>query len=125
VDGKSHKRDLCLSNLCYEMFPVLEERRKQTAGTLSGGEQQMLAIGRALLCKPKLLMFDEPSMGLAPYLVEKAANIIRDINARAQQCNWSNRMLFWRSKCLITPMCSKRERLLWLASQKRCSKMNM
>lgn len=62
-------------------FPRLKERRKQLAGTLSGGEQQMLAMGRALMSKPKLLMMDEPSMGLAPILVQEIFNIIQEINA--------------------------------------------
>ena len=65
----------------YERFPRLKERRKQFAGTLSGGEQQMLAIGRALMSQPKLLMLDEPSMGLAPLLVEQIFGIIRELNA--------------------------------------------
>ena len=64
----------------YERFPRLKERRKQIAGTLSGGEQQMLAMGRALMSKPKLLMLDEPSMGLAPILVEQIFDIIRELN---------------------------------------------
>ena len=64
----------------YRRFPRLEERRKQTAGTLSGGEQQMLAMGRALMSKPKLLMLDEPSMGLAPILVEQIFDIIRELH---------------------------------------------
>ena len=64
----------------YRRFPRLEERRKQTAGTLSGGEQQMLAMGRALMSKPKLLMLDEPSMGLAPLLVEQIFDIILSLN---------------------------------------------
>ena len=64
----------------YKQFPRLLERRRQIAGTLSGGEQQMLAIGRALMSHPKLLMLDEPSMGLAPILVEQIFDIIRELN---------------------------------------------
>ncbi|MBQ0134376.1 MAG: ABC transporter ATP-binding protein [Clostridiales bacterium] len=64
----------------YEQFPRLEERKNQTAGTLSGGEQQMLAMGRALMSQPKLLMLDEPSMGLAPILVEQIFDIIRQLH---------------------------------------------
>jgi branched-chain amino acid transport system ATP-binding protein len=64
----------------YSLFPRLEERKSQKAGTLSGGEQQMLAIGRALMARPKLLMLDEPSMGLAPIFVDRIFEIIREIN---------------------------------------------
>jgi branched-chain amino acid transport system ATP-binding protein len=63
----------------FEIFPRLRERRRQLAGTLSGGEQQMLAIGRGLMSKPKLLMFDEPSLGLAPILVRDILNVIKRI----------------------------------------------
>ncbi len=66
---------------CYGLFPVLAERREQRAGTLSGGEQQMLAIGRALMARPTLLLLDEPSLGLAPLVVRKIFQIIREINA--------------------------------------------
>jgi len=66
--------------LVYDRFPRLKERRRQVAGTLSGGEQQMLAMGRAMMSRPKLLMLDEPSMGLAPILVEEIFDIIKTLN---------------------------------------------
>ena len=75
--GKGVDEDL---ERVYEQFPRLKERRKQTAGTLSGGEQQMLAMGRALMSRPKLLMLDEPSMGLAPILVEQIFEIIKSLH---------------------------------------------
>jgi len=64
----------------FSLFPRLAERKTQKAGTMSGGEQQMLAIGRALMARPKLLLLDEPSMGLAPIFVEKIFEIVREIN---------------------------------------------
>ena len=67
---------------CYGLFPVLAERREQRAGTLSGGEQQMLAIGRALMARPRLLLLDEPSLGLAPLIVRKIFQIVREINGQ-------------------------------------------
>ena len=76
-DNAAFRRDL---EAMYERFPRLAERRSQIAGTLSGGEQQMLAISRALMCHPKLLMLDEPSMGLSPLLVNQVFEIIKDIN---------------------------------------------
>lgn len=66
----------------FTLFPRLKERRTQIAGTLSGGEQQMLAMGRALMSRPKLLMLDEPSLGLAPILIETIFSIVREINAQ-------------------------------------------
>jgi len=76
-DQAKFKEDL--ENI-YARFPRLAERRNQIAGTLSGGEQQMLAMGRALMCHPKLLMLDEPSMGLSPLLVDQVFELIKDIN---------------------------------------------
>jgi branched-chain amino acid transport system ATP-binding protein len=76
-DRSSFKEDL---ERVYSLFPRLEERKHQKAGTLSGGEQQMCAIGRALMARPKLLLLDEPSMGLAPIFVEKIFEIVGEIN---------------------------------------------
>ena len=70
----------------YELFPVLAERRAQAAGTLSGGEQQMLAIGRCLMGAPELVMFDEPSLGLAPAIVQSVLKTVRDLNRDGLTC---------------------------------------
>jgi len=76
-DVDTIKKDL---DWVYSLFPILKERNWQMAGTLSGGEQQMLAVGRALMSKPKLLMMDEPSLGLAPLIVKEIFNIIKEIH---------------------------------------------
>ena len=75
------ERDETLAEV-HELFPILRERSRQTASTMSGGQQQMLAIGRALMARPRLLMLDEPSLGLAPKLVVDVFNIVREINGR-------------------------------------------
>ena len=79
--GRSDKSNIKADmDRVYELFPRLQERRKQLGGTLSGGEQQMLAMGRALMAKPKMVMLDEPSLGLAPKLVETIFQIVKEIN---------------------------------------------
>ncbi|MGB2689256.1 MAG: ATP-binding cassette domain-containing protein, partial [Desulfobacterales bacterium] len=77
-EAKSKRKETM--EYAYSLFPRLKERRKQMAGTLSGGEQQMLAVGRGLMSRPKLMMFDEPSLGLAPILVQDIFNLIKKIN---------------------------------------------
>ena len=77
---RTDEESLEMRTRVYESFPRLKERRQQAGGTLSGGEQQMLAMGRALMSKPKLMMLDEPSMGLAPILVQEIFDIIKELN---------------------------------------------
>jgi len=77
---KDHEQIAKDLEMVYKRFPRLKERKNQSGGTLSGGEQQMLAMGRALMSRPKILLLDEPSMGLAPLLVDEIFNIIKDIN---------------------------------------------
>lgn len=79
--------------MVYKRFPRLEERKNQLAGTLSGGEQQMLAMGRALMSHPKIIVMDEPSMGLSPILVNEIFDIIKEVSA------WRNHSTSCRTKC--------------------------
>ena len=81
LKGEAKKEREITKQLVFELFPRLLERRRQLAGTLSGGEQQMLAMGRGLMSKPKLQMFDEPSLGLSPILVKDIFNVIKRIKA--------------------------------------------
>jgi branched-chain amino acid transport system ATP-binding protein len=99
ADQKKIQRDL--DNVC-DFFPVLRERKRQRAGSLSGGEQQMAAIARTMMGHPTLLMFDEPSLGLAPLLVDQIATIIKDINEQGttvllveQNANMALQMADW------------------------------
>ena len=92
----------------YDLFPRLKEREWQQAGTLSGGEQQMLAVGRALMAKPKLIMMDEPSLGLAPIVVRGIFEIIREINRQGitvllieQNANMALKVADWAYVCLL------------------------
>ncbi|NOY63989.1 MAG: ABC transporter ATP-binding protein [Nitrospirae bacterium] len=79
LKGEAKRQREKTKEMVFELFPRLKERRRQIAGTLSGGEQQMLAIGRGLMAKPRLMMFDEPSLGLAPILVKEIFNVIKKI----------------------------------------------
>ena len=80
--GQSRAKRLDTMENVFTLFPRLRERRRQMAGTLSGGEQQMLAVGRGLMSLPKLMMFDEPSLGLAPILVQEIFHMVRNVNAQ-------------------------------------------
>ena len=82
IHGSDHSRIQKNLNDVFELFPILNDRQSQMAGTLSGGEQQMLVIGRSLMSNPKLLMLDEPSLGIAPLVVARIFEVIREINRR-------------------------------------------
>jgi len=83
VHGGNREKTQKNMSLAYDLFPILKERQHQIAGTLSGGEQQMLVIGRSLMSNPRLLMLDEPSLGLAPLVVERIFEIIQEIHQRS------------------------------------------
>ena len=89
------------------LFPVLAERAGQAAGTLSGGEQQMLAIGRCLMGAPELVMFDEPSLGLAPTIVQQVLRTIRDLNREGLTCVLVEQNVAVSLKLAARPMCSR------------------
>lgn len=107
----------------YELFPRLKERSWQFAGTLSGGEQQMLAVGRALMSRPKVLMLDEPSLGLAPLIVQQIFDIIREINKKALQFFLLSRTLTWLLKLPTSPMSLKPAKSFFREAEKNFLKI--
>ena len=104
----------------FELFPRLKERQKQIAGTLSGGEQQMLAMARALMSKPRLLMLDEPSMGLAPILVEQIFDIIRALHKSGTTILLWSRTRKWHCPSRTARMCWKQARFPCPATRRSC-----
>lgn len=105
-DKKGIEEDL---QKVYKQFPILEQRINQDASTLSGGEQQMLAMGRALMAKPKLMLLDEPSMGLAPILVKEIFQLLKKSMLREQRFYWLNKMRRWLYRLPIVRMFLKQE----------------
>lgn len=106
-DKKGIEEDL---QKVYKQFPILEQRINQDASTLSGGEQQMLAMGRALMAKPKLMLLDEPSMGLAPILVKEIFQLLKKSMLREQRFYWLNKMRRWLYRLPIVRMFLKQEK---------------
>ena len=122
-------------DMVFDLLPRLKERRNQPAGTLSGGEQQMLAMGRALMCKPKMLLLDEPSMGLSPLLVKEIFKIIRQVNRNGvtvllveQNARWPwkspTALMFWRparsrwrARPPSSPTTSRSAKPIWAANK--------
>ena len=118
-DGKTFEEDL---DRVHTLFPRLQEREGQLAGTLSGGEQQMVAMGRALMSRPRLLLMDEPSMGLSPALVQQNFRIIKEVHESGVSCSWSSRTPRWRRRSRTVVTCSRPDRSCWRARRPSCSR---
>jgi branched-chain amino acid transport system ATP-binding protein len=112
-----------LMDKVLDMFPRLRERRSQNAGTLSGGEQQMLALGRAIMSEPHLICLDEPSLGLAPMVVQDIFRTIKAINAAGTVSSWSSRTRAMRSRLRAAVTCCRRDRSSPAGPVRRCATM--